>query len=75
MLVYLALLFICQATHTTSSDIAKKANSVNNGERKIEFGLLGGEESEYNGVYFVEISEILAMQDAFLSGMTPFDRV
>ena len=39
------------------------------------FGSLdGGEDGEYNGVGFVEISEIFVSQDAILFGREPLDR-
>ena len=42
----------------------------------MEFGLLGGgQDGEYNGVSFVEMSEIIVMQDWFSFGTKPFDRV
>ena len=42
----------------------------------MEFGSLdGGEDGEHNGVDFVEISKMSAMQDAFFIETEPFDRV
>ena len=35
----------------------------------------GGDDGEYNGVDFVEISKIRAMQDTNCVGKEPFDRV
>ena len=41
-----------------------------------EFGSLdGGDNNEYNGLGFVEISKIFAMQDAFFFRMISFDSV
>ena len=40
----------------------------------MKFGLLdGGEDSEYNGDGFVEISIIFVIQDAFIFGMVWFE--
>ena len=39
----------------------------------MEFGSLDGGDSEYNGVNFVEISEITVAQGAFFFGTDPFD--
>ncbi len=42
----------------------------------MEFSLLdGGEDDEYNGIDFVEISKICATQDAYFGGTGPFDTV
>ena len=47
--------------------MVKLANPTNNGVRKIKFDLPdGGENREYSGVNFVEISKIFATKDAFL---------
>ena len=35
----------------------------------------GGEDAEHIGVGYVETSRIFLMQDAFFSGMYPFDAV
>ena len=49
------------------NNTAKYADSANNCVRKMKFGLLdGGEDAEHNGVGFVEITKISAMQDAIL---------
>ncbi len=55
-------------------NIAKYANFSNNGLRQMEFSMFGGgEDGEYNGVGFEEISKIFAMQGTFLFGTAPFD--
>ena len=42
----------------------------------MEFGLLAGRDGgEHSRLAFVDISEIVAMQDAFLLGAIPFDEV
>ena len=72
-LAYLATRFILQQTHTARNvvswrinNIVKWANSANNGAREMEFGSHdGGEDGEHNGAGFVEISNILMMQDSF----------
>ena len=58
------------------NSIAKKANCAKNGARKIEFVPLDGrEDSEHNGVGFVETSEIFAMKDACFIAAESFDIV
>ena len=48
----------------------------NNGDRKMKVGLLcGGEDMEHISIDFVEISKIVAVQDAFFFEMASFDRL
>ena len=62
-------------------NIAKSANSVNNDGSELKFGSPdGGDDGEYNGNAFVEISRILASQGAFfivaiskMLEMSPFE--
>ena len=58
--MYLDVIFSSKLTHT--ANIAKYSNSVNNGTREMKFGAPdGGDDGEYNGVGFVEISRLFAM--------------
>ena len=50
------------------NNIAKKADSADNGTRKMEFSLLDdGNDGGYTGLGFVETSEVLVMQGAFFT--------
>ena len=48
----------------------------NNGAREMELGPFdGGEDGEYNGVGFSEISQVFPMQNAYFFGKISFNRV
>ena len=49
------------------NDIAKTANFNNNGDKQIEFGLIGGVENEYNGAIILDISTQLTPLSSLLS--------
>ena len=58
------------------NDTAKYANSANNGAREMTFHFFnGGEQDEHSDLSLVELFKLFAMQDVFLSGTEPFDRV
>ena len=68
------MLFILQLMHT--ADSVNRLNKLTVPIMVSEFNLLGSTEgSMYNGIGYVEIYKILAMQDAFLFGTISFDRV
>ena len=73
------ILFILQLTHSASkriNSIAKNPNFSNSGAKEMEFSLFdGGDDDEYNGVVFVEVSKIFAMQDDFILITKPSDGV
>ncbi len=53
------------------NNIAKRANSVNNGAKEMKFiSLDSGDDGEYNGGGFVDISVISAMQHAYSNDVT-----
>ena len=58
-----------------SNNIVKEANFLNDGVIEMKCGSLdGAEDGEHSGIYFVGISKIFAVQDAFFFKLEPFDR-
>ena len=55
------------------NNITKYANSANNEAIQIEFSsFVGGDDSEHNGVGFVEVFKIFALRGPFFFVTKPF---